>query len=327
MNFAIFQRSRGLKFPTAAAKALWLGYVSFANDEAKAWPAIESRYPGRLSLTTETGLSPRAISKWKRHFEDLGALVRHKGPRGPYYSLHIDVLERALSRDPDSSADSCARDSTKEGKPSNIIEKEAGLDRLISLIGQDRADDLLEARAAKGLVDTPGSLRAVAEAFDAHDRLGADVQELADKCIRHGWAAPHMPKRTTIPRDHSGQGRASTTTPGSYSAPRHQFSVYGDRLRRLRLVDSGPSRRLRKLLVRKMPVNTDALAAVFEYADPGLKITCVSYAQQKQLEELETNILRELAAHEAKFGWINVERIDQRHASSEPAGRCQDKTD
>ena len=79
--------------------------------------------------------------------------------------------------------------------------------------------------------------------------------------------------------------------------------------------------------MRKMPVNTDALAAVFEHADPGLKITCVSYAQQKQLEELEPNILRELAAHETTFGWINVERIDQRHTSSKPTARCQDKKD
>lgn len=327
MNFDIYQRSRRLKFPTGAAKAVWLAYASFANDEAKAWPAIESRYPGRLSLTTETGLSPRAISKWKRYFEDLGALVRHEGPRGPFYTLRIDVLERALSRDPDSSADSCARDSTKEEKPSNIIKKETGLDRLISSIGQQLADDLLEARAARGLVDTPGSLRAVAEAFDAHDRLGVDVKALADECIRRGWPAPHMPKRTTIPRGQSGQGRASTTSPGSYSAPRHRFAIYGHRLRRLRLFDSGPSRRLRKLLVRKMPVNTDALAAVFEHADPGLKITCINYAQQKQLEELEPNILRELAAHETQFGWINVERIDQRHASSKPAARCQDKKD
>lgn len=169
MNFDIYQRSRRLKFPTGAAKAVWLAFASFANDEAKAWPAIESRYAGRLSLTTETGLSSRTISKWKRHFEDLGALVRHEEPRGPNYTLDIDVLERALSRDLDSSADSSARDSTKGRKRSNIIKKEAGLARLVSLIGQQRADDLLEVRAAKGLIDTPGSLRAVAEAFEAHD--------------------------------------------------------------------------------------------------------------------------------------------------------------
>ena len=296
----LYRRSLRLTFKNPTAKSVWMSLVSFADEDGKCWPAIESRYPGKKCLASVSELSPRVISKWINHFVQIGIISRERGSRGSYYRLDLAEAERAFGAGhPESESDFPASDSSKLSKPRIKIESEAEIENLRTMLGEQRAIDLLEIRVAKSAPNTSGAIRALIAILEAHRDAGADVASLVDNCIRNGWASPKPPRKSSLGSSAHGAATRKTMAGSSRSTEETLF--------KLQAIDSERSRKRRELLVQRFPKNTHLQAAVFEGEGPGLQILCASPVSRQPLEDLANPIIRELADHGETFSWAIVE--------------------